>query len=72
MAKKAEVKRSIKPRCVFSGADGNIFNLISIATRSLRDFGRGEDADIMYDRIHKTAASYDEAIAIIGEYVEIV
>ena len=61
-----------KPTCELIGMDGNIFNLIGIASRTLRKNGLPEQADEMKNRIMGgEAGSYDEALRIIMEYVEI-
>ena len=61
-----------KPTCKLIGADGNIFNLIGIASRTLRRNGLQEQADEMGERIMGgEAGSYDEALCIIMEYIEI-
>ena len=60
----------IKPRCKLIGEDGNIFNLMGIASRTLKKAGMKDKADEMVDKITKSK-SYDEALAIIMEYVEI-
>lgn len=59
-----------KPDCKLIGEDGNIFNLIGIASRTLRQNGLAEQATEMRDRI-RTSGSYDEALCIIGDYVNI-
>ena len=59
-----------KPDCPLIGEDGNIFNLMGIASRTLRDHGMDEQAKEMTARIRKSG-SYDEALNIIGEYVNI-
>ncbi len=59
-----------KPKCPLIGQDGNIFNLMGIASRTLRDNGLGDQAKEMSSRI-MASGSYDEALCIIGEYVEI-
>lgn len=59
-----------KPRCKLSGEDGNIFNLIGAARRTLKKAGMPEKADEMSDAVMKTH-SYSDALAKIGEYVEI-
>lgn len=53
------------------GQDGNIFNLMGIASRTLRRNGMADQATEMCDRITQTAGSYYEALNIIGEYVNI-
>ena len=60
-----------KPDCPLIGQDGNIFNLMGIASRTLRRNGMSEQASEMCDRITETAGSYSEALSIIGEYVNI-
>ncbi len=60
-----------KPDCPLIGQDGNIFNLIGIASRTLRQNGMSEQATEMCSRITETAGSYSEALSIIGEYVNI-
>lgn len=59
-----------KPDCKLIGEDGNIFNLIGIASRTLRQNGMADQAIEMRDRI-RASGSYDEALCIIGDYVNI-
>jgi hypothetical protein len=58
-----------RPRCPLAGADGNIFNLLGLAARSLKDAGLADAAKEMQSRVMKSD-SYDNALAIIMEYVE--
>ena len=58
-----------KPECPLIGADGNIFNIMGIAARSLKKCGMGDAAKEMQSRV-TSSGSYDEALAIISEYVE--
>lgn len=60
-----------KPDCKLIGEDGNIFNLMGLAVRTLRCNGLAEQAAEMTERIH-ACGSYDEALCIIGEYVNII
>lgn len=60
----------MKPKCKLVGKDGNIFNLMGIASRTLKEAGFKEKADEMIQRITKSK-SYDEALGIIMEYVEV-
>lgn len=60
-----------KPICKLIGEDGNIFNLMGIASRVLKDAGKKEEAKEMVDRV-TSSNSYEEALGIIGEYVEII
>lgn len=65
------VQEAQKPDCPLIGQDGNIFNLMGIASRTLRQSGMPEQASEMCSRITETAGSYSEALSIIGEYVNI-
>jgi len=60
----------MKPKCKLVGENGNIFNLMGIAARTLKRAGLREEAEEMVDRITKSQ-SYIEALAIISEYVDI-
>lgn len=60
-----------KPKCALIGEDGNIFNLMGIASRTLKHNKMNEEAQEMCNKITTEAKSYDEALMIIGEYVEI-
>ncbi len=59
-----------KPKCALIGQDGNIFNLMGIASRTLKQNGMREESEEMVNRITNSHSYYD-AIAIIGEYVDI-
>lgn len=60
----------IKPDCQLIGQDGNIFNLMGIASNTLKKNGMREEAKEMQERI-TSSGSYNEALCIIGEYVSI-
>lgn len=61
-----------KPECRLIDEDGNIFNLIGIASRTLRQNGLDEQAKEMQKRIMGDGCeSYHAALNIIGEYVTI-
>lgn len=57
-----------KPLAPLIGEDGNVFNLIAIAQRSLKEVGQAEEAKEMYARI-RDSHSYNEALAIMFDYV---
>ena len=61
---------SKKPKCSLIGQNGNIFNLMGIVSKTLKRNGMSNDAKEMCDRI-TSSGSYDEALSIIDEYVEI-
>jgi len=59
-----------KPVVKLIGENGNIFNLVGIATKALKTAGLKDKADELTKRIFNSR-SYDEALVIIGEYCEI-
>lgn len=58
-----------KPQVQLTGQDGNVFNLVGIASKALRKAGQADQAKEMTDKVFK-ASSYDEALRIICEYVD--
>jgi hypothetical protein len=59
-----------KPVVQLTGKDGNIFSLLAICSRALKKAGRLEEAKAMQGRVFQ-AKSYEEALAILSEFVEI-
>ena len=66
-----EVKDGWRPECKLIGENGNIFNLMGIASGILKHHGMCEKAAEMRARIC-ASGSYDEALCIIAEYVDVV
>ena len=60
-----------KPDAPLIGADGNIFNLMGIASRALKASGLSQQANEMFDRA-SASGSYEEALNIIGEFVNFI
>jgi len=58
------------PDCPLIGADGNVFNLMGIASRTLKDHGMKDEAAEMRQRV-MDSGDYNKALCIIGEYVNI-
>ena len=65
-----EPNQKLKPDCPLIGQDGNIFNLVGIASRTLKRNGMAEEAKEMTGRVF-LSKNYDDALNIIGEYVNI-
>lgn len=64
--------QTFKPDCELIGQDGNIFNLIGIASRTLKRNGLCEQAKEMQERIiGGECPDYCAALNVIGEYVNI-
>lgn len=60
-----------RPKCNLIGQDGNIFNLMGIASKTLKRNGQYDESKEMIEKITTTAKSYEEALCIISDYVEI-
>lgn len=57
-----------KPYCPLVGANGNIFNLVAIAQKTLERNNKSKETKELFDRVRETH-SYDEALRVIFEYV---
>lgn len=62
--------KQTKPDCPLIGEDGNVFNLVGIAARTLKRNGLSEQSSEMTEKVFGSG-SYEEALGIIGEYVNI-
>jgi hypothetical protein len=59
-----------KPDCPLIGENGNIFNLVGVAARTLKKNSMPEEAKEMRERVFESG-DYEEALGIISEYVNI-
>ena len=57
-----------RPLCPIIGADGNIFNILGMASRTLKENGMPDEAKEMYSRV-TSSGSYEQALCIITEYI---
>ena len=62
--------QNTKPVAKLIGQDGNVFNLIGICSKVLNRAGMKDSAKEMTDRIF-SSKSYDQALSIMSEYVDI-
>jgi hypothetical protein len=62
----------MKPECKLIGEDGNIFNLMGLASKVLKRAEMPDKAREMCNRITAEAEDYDHALRIIMEYVEVI
>ena len=60
----------IKPKCKLLGEDGNIFFILGRVSKVLKEGGRADKSKECSDRV-MNSGSYDEALRIIMEYVEV-
>jgi hypothetical protein len=59
-----------KPTSKLLGEDGNIFSILGRVSRTLKEHGKEEQAKEVCERV-MASCSYDEALQIIMEYVEV-
>lgn len=59
-----------KPTCKLLGEDGNIFYILGRVSRVLKENGQAEQANEVSERV-MASGSYDEALQIVMEYVEV-
>lgn len=59
-----------KPICRLVGEDGNIFSILGRVNRALKEDGKGEQVKEVSERV-MASSSYDAALQIIMEYVEV-
>lgn len=67
--KKLGIGDGERPEAKIIGEDGNIFNVMGIASRALKNAGFKEESKEMIDRV-TNSGSYEEALGIITEYIE--
>ena len=60
----------VKPDCTLIGESGNIFHLAGKAAQTLKQNGMRMEAQEMLDKV-MSSGSYDEALGVIGDYVNI-
>lgn len=68
------MENKFKPECKLTDQNGNIFNLIAIAKRTLKENDMEQEAKELVSRIIEKgeAQSYSHALSIIMEYVDVV
>ena len=59
-----------KPRVKLVGENGNVFNLMGICSRALKDVGMKEESKEMCNKIFN-CGSYDESLAIMMDYCDV-
>ena len=65
----------MKPECELIGKNGNVFNLIALVRKTLRDnelSDKLEQFDADYEELKKTGGNYDDVLVLIMKYVEVV
>lgn len=64
------LREKMKPKCKLVGQDGNMFNLIAVVSQTLKKAGLRDQANEMTKKCFQ-ASSYDEALAIMMDYIEV-
>lgn len=62
-----KTKNLVKPKAKVLGKDGNVFNILAICQRALKDANQEDKSKEMRERVF-ASASYDEALCIISDY----
>ena len=65
----------MKPECKLIGKDGNVFNLIAIVRKTLKEHKlvhELESFDCDLQLIQQSGASYDDVLALFMDYVDVV
>lgn len=58
-----------KPKVKLVGQNGNIFNILGIASRALKEAGYADEAKEMQTKVF-ASDSYEEDLAIVLQYVD--
>ncbi|OIJ13534.1 hypothetical protein BKP37_09595 [Anaerobacillus alkalilacustris] len=64
------MEEQIKPTCKLVGEDGNIFSILGRVSRALKENGKADEAKEVIEQV-MLSGSYDEALQIMMEYVEV-
>jgi hypothetical protein len=60
----------LKPKCKLIGEDGNIFFVLGRVRQALKASGKNDQVQEVSERV-MASGSYDEALRIIMEYVDV-
>ena len=58
------------PRCPIIGAEGNIFNIFALASRTLRNNGMANKVDEMLECAKAPGNDYNMALGVVLQYVD--
>ena len=64
----------MKPPCKLIGQNGNVFNLIGITRKTLKEYGLQQELDQFDQRfteIKENGGSYDDVLNLISEFVDV-
>jgi hypothetical protein len=59
-----------KPTCKLVGANGNVFNIIGLVSKALKDDGQTDKAKEFQEKAMQSG-SYEEVLNLTHDYVEV-
>jgi len=65
----------MKPECKLVGENGNVFNLIAIVRKTLRDQGLERELKLFHEElltVIDNGGTYDDVLCLFMKYVEVV
>ena len=65
----------MKPKCKLVGENGNVFNLIAIVRRTLRENDLDQELeafDLDFEKIQESGGTYNDVLVLFMEYVDVV
>ena len=65
----------MKPECKLIGENGNVFNLIAVVRRTLRDNQLHQELDAFdadFKMIQGSGGTYDDVLVLFTDYVDVV
>jgi hypothetical protein len=65
----------MKPECKLIGENGDVFNLIGVVRRTLKNYDLDEELnrfDQDLKKIQESGGTYDDVLALFMEYVDVV
>ena len=65
------VPEGVRPPVQLSGENGNAFNLVGVVMRALQREGLHDEAEEL-NRVYWSCESYEELLALLDEYVDVV
>ncbi len=60
----------MKPTITLIGENGNVFNIIGLTSKALKESGMKEEAKTFTEKAF-SASSYDEVLRLVMEYCEV-
>ena len=63
-------RKTKKPKCILTGENGNVFNIIGRVAKTLNEAGMKDKAKEFTEKAFKSHA-YHEVLDLCGEYVDI-